>query len=66
MTEYEQCPFCDRLFEVPTVYVATDPYQGHELYKHIEKEHRKVRVRKGSNYKWMDVAEVKKRLWRKA
>jgi hypothetical protein len=58
--EYQECPFCDRIFEerglISPVGTPTP------LEAHIVRVHKKVRVRKGSNYKWLDQAEVKKRL----
>jgi hypothetical protein len=30
------------------------------LERHLREEHHKVRLRKGSNYKWVDEAEVKR------
>ncbi len=52
---YVECPFCDRIFE--------DHFNGEPpLRRHIEEDHHKVRVRKGSNYRWVDVKEVKRRL----
>ena len=60
--EYEQCPFCDKIFEVAAIqFVTLSPYRT-TLEKHIVEQHKKVKVRKGSNYKWMDEAEVKRAL----
>jgi hypothetical protein len=59
MTDYEECPFCDRIFE-------TDVYTGmvhdHPLEDHIRTAHDKLKVRKGSNYRWVDKAEIASRL----
>jgi len=57
VTKYAQCPFCDALFKEPQARKASGSTQ---LEEHVMTMHRKVRVRKGSNYRWMDEAEVKK------
>ena len=60
--EYEQCQFCNKMFEVPfAVWMTLSPYRT-ALEKHIVEQHKKVKVRKGSNYKWMDETEVKRAL----
>ena len=60
--EYELCPFCDKIFEVTAIrFVISSTYRT-ALEKHIVEQHKKVNVRKGSNYKWMDEAEVKRSL----
>lgn len=98
--EYDECPFCDRLFEKPGLFLV-DPRTGEKttpdmmehrikgghhikddhhkvlllldqgtggeatsnlLEQHIKKDHHKVRVWKGRNAKWIDVAELKRRL----
>jgi hypothetical protein len=56
MMNYVECPFCDRIFEDRLV--TGEP----PLRRHIEQDHHKVRVRKGSNYRWVDATEVKRRL----
>ncbi len=58
MEDYVQNPFCDRLFREPQ---ARKPSGETPLEEHVITVHHKVRVRKGSNYKWMDESEVKKR-----
>ena len=62
--EYAQCPFCDKIFAPGMVLVnkVTGDRTGDEMDEHIVKVHDKVRVRKGTNYKWMDRAEVKRLL----
>lgn len=60
--DYEQCPICDRVFEVEDVSLRT---KGHELDMteleyHIRTVHRMVKLRRGSNYKWVDAAEMAK------
>ena len=58
-TEFEQCPFCDTLFAIePGVRIGSDRPIEH----HIKVVHHKVRVRKGSNYKWIDRSEALKHL----
>ena len=57
MADYVQCPFCEALFREPQ---ARKPSGYTQLEEHVMAMHRKVRVRKGSNYRWMDEAEVKK------
>jgi hypothetical protein len=59
MTDYEECPFCDRIFEAD---VYTSMVHQHPLEDHIRAEHDKVKVRKGSNYRWADKSEVASRL----
>jgi hypothetical protein len=56
--EYEQCPFCELYFEV----FRTEAGDLATLNDHIKKSHDKVRVRKGSNYRWVDRNEVVKNL----
>jgi hypothetical protein len=59
MTDYVECPFCDRIY-------PADSYRGlvhaHPLDAHIREDHGKVKLRKGSNYRWVDRAEVLARL----
>lgn len=59
MADYVQCPFCDRVFPEPQARKASGETP---LEEHTVRFHHKVRVRKGSNYRWMDESEVKKRL----
>lgn len=59
-TEFEQCPFCDKLFEVPLIRPLS--LADRPIDKHIKEVHNKVRVRKGSNYKWIDRSEALKHL----
>jgi hypothetical protein len=59
--EYRQCPYCDKLFEQPTglrfVRIgAMSPFD-----EHIESVHKKVKVWKGRNAKWIDKAEAERR-----
>ncbi len=61
MADYVQCPFCDRLFREPQTRKATGETP---LEEHVIAAHRKVRVRKGSNYRWMDKGEARKRVVR--
>ena len=61
MAEYVQCPFCDALFKEPQ---ARKPSGYTQLEEHVMAMHHKVRVRKGSNYRWIDEAEAKKMLAR--
>ncbi len=63
MPEYQECPFCDRIFEVPLMAKVGEKTS---IDRHIEKEHHKVKVRRGSNYRWLDAAEVERRLGEKA
>jgi hypothetical protein len=59
MTDYVECPFCDRIY-------PADSYPGlvhtNPLDAHIRTDHGKVKLRKGSNYRWVDRAEVLARL----
>ncbi len=57
--DYVQCPFCDRLFRGPHAKRASGE---RPLEERVMSAHHKVRVRKRSNYRWMDESEVKKRL----
>lgn len=60
--QYEQCPFCDRIFVEGIILRnrVTGETSGNDLEEHISTEHNKVKVRKGTNYKWMDLEEVKR------
>jgi hypothetical protein len=60
VVDYQECPFCDRIFEVPQIIKWT---QKTPLEEHIEADHHKLKVRKGSNYKWMDKVQVERRLF---
>lgn len=59
MSDYMECPFCDRIF-------SSDAYPAlvhtHPLEDHIRSEHRMVKVRKGSNYRWLSQQEIETRL----
>jgi hypothetical protein len=55
MGDYEQCPFCERIFAAPTRI-----YDSGDLDRHIRTDHHKVKLRKGTNYKWVDAAEMEK------
>ncbi len=55
--EYDQCPFCDALL-VHEIYRWAD--RDTKLEKHIKEVHKKVKVRRGNNYKWMDAADVQR------
>jgi hypothetical protein len=61
MSDYEECPFCDMIFETDAY---TSMVHQHPLEEHLRAEHHKVKVRKGSNYRWIDMAEVESRLAR--
>ena len=52
---YEQCPYCDKIFDVSGLILA---WEDTQLEKHIKDVHKKVKVRRGTNYKWMDMSEV--------
>jgi len=56
--EYRQCPYCDKLFEIPTwtIVGATSVFD-----EHIQSVHKKVKVWKGRNAKWIDKAEVERK-----
>ncbi len=59
MTDFEECPFCDRIFEAVSFkgLVRERPVEAH-----IRHDHHMVKVRKGSNYRWVPEAEVRERL----
>lgn len=57
MAEYAQCPSCSALFKEPQ---ARKPSGHTQLEEHVMAMHRKVRVRKGSNYRWMDEEDAKR------
>jgi hypothetical protein len=59
MADYEECPFCDRIFET-----VAFPGLARErpIEEHIRSDHHMVRVRKGSNYRWVSEDEVRARL----
>ena len=61
--DYRQCPFCDQIFEEP---LAVRKYMGMKiptpLEVHIRGVHKKVRVWKGRNSKWLDINDVNKHL----
>lgn len=72
MPNYVECPFCERIFEdryttddgrrsSPPRASIREPAND-RLSHHIEQDHHKVRVRKGSNYKWVDAREIQQRL----
>jgi hypothetical protein len=56
--EYEECQFCGALYEVANF----DGNSVSMLNDHIKTTHNKVRVRKGSNYRWIDREEVLRKL----
>jgi hypothetical protein len=62
--DYEQCQFCERIFEVALGEGSLIDFDAARratpLDQHIRREHSKVRLRKGSNYKWVDAAEMKR------
>jgi hypothetical protein len=78
VAEYEECPFCDRVFAVESVrrkvvgparilrsnlrITGTAAYLRTPLERHIEEVHHKVKVRKGLRYMWLDVAEIEAQL----
>jgi hypothetical protein len=59
MADYVECPFCDYIFE-------EDSYHGlvHQqpLDDHIRVTHAMVKVRKGSNYRWLPRDQVRSRI----
>ncbi len=57
-SEYDECPFCDRLFVRPRHFMAGDT----PMEAHIREDHGKVKVWKGRNAKWVDASEIAKRL----
>ena len=58
--DYLQCPVCDRVFKVgePLVRMSGAEVTMGELEEHIRADHHMVKVRKGSNYRWADAAEM--------
>ncbi len=62
MPDYVECPFCVLIFEDPGENWVHQMGEKKPLDRHIEQDHHKVRVRKGSNYRWVDAKEVKRRL----
>jgi len=58
--DYLQCPVCDRVFKVgdPLVRMSGSERTMMELEAHIRTDHHMVKVRKGSNYRWVDAAEM--------
>lgn len=58
MAEYAQCQFYDALFREPQARTPSGYTQ--QVEEHVMPTHHKVRVRKGSNYRWMDEGEAKK------
>jgi hypothetical protein len=59
MPDYVECPFCDRIFVAEAFHSLM---HGHPLEDHIRDDHDKVKLRKGSNYRWVDRKEVEARL----
>ncbi len=57
--DYIECPFCPLIFEDP---FAWPTFKPKPLDAHIMSDHHKVRVRKGSNYRWVDRDEVARRV----
>ena len=57
MTETFLFLLCDALFREPQ---ARKPSGYVRLEEHVVAMHRKVRIRNGSNYRWIDEAEAKK------
>jgi hypothetical protein len=58
--DYVQCQVCDRVFKVgdPLVSLSGSDRAMMELEAHIRSDHHMVKVRKGSNYKWVDAAQM--------
>ena len=57
--EYRQCPYCDKLFEIPTWTMIGLP----SLFDlHIQSVHKKVKVWKGRKAQWIDKAETQRRV----
>ena len=58
MPDYEECPFCELVIEVPSRPRSAFGESRHAsmLEDHIRRHHDKVQVRKGSNYRWEDAA----------
>ncbi|HEV2450219.1 MAG TPA: hypothetical protein VGU43_07440 [Thermoplasmata archaeon] len=54
MPDYEQCPFCESVFQID------GKPRNVPLEDHIRADHRKVKLRKGSNYRWVDAAEMER------
>lgn len=64
---FEQCPFCDRVFRThvgPVAYTALRGPPLSDLEQHLVTDHHKVKLRKGSNYKWVDESEVARGVYR--
>jgi hypothetical protein len=63
MPDYEECPFCDLVIEIPSKPRSALGESRHAsmLEEHIRRHHHKVQVRKGSNYRWEDAAEMANR-----
>jgi hypothetical protein len=65
MPDYEECPFCDLVIEVSPKNVPKsligELRHPSMLEDHIRRHHHKVLVRKGSNYRWEDAAEMERR-----
>jgi hypothetical protein len=59
MVDYVECPFCEVIFE-------EDAYPGlvhtRPLDEHIRAVHHRMKIRKGSNYRWVTEEEVRERL----
>jgi hypothetical protein len=59
VTDYVECPFCERVFPAE---VYHSMMHTHPLEDHIRDDHHKVKLRKGSNYRWVDKKEIEARL----
>ncbi len=59
MTDYVECPFCDRIFETESYHGLV---HGNPLEAHIRTDHAMVKVRKGSNYRWISAHEARRRV----
>ncbi len=57
--EFQQCPFCDRLFEKSYRIAVTT-----ELEEHIRTQHGRVKVWRGRNVRWCPASEVRKKMAR--
>ncbi len=59
MVDYAECPFCGRIFPAETFHGMM---HLHPLDDHIRSEHDKVKLRKGTNYRWVDRVEIERRI----
>ena len=57
--EYVECPFCDKLFPARAWASVGSRFP---MEKHINEVHKKFKVWKGRNAKWVDMKEINRRL----